>query len=230
MAKTVSPIEAIAGIKDGASIMFGGFMGCGNAHTTIKALAESGVKDLTMICNDASKPNGPDGEDYYGVAKLIHNRQVKKLIATHVGLNPEVAAQMNEGTLEVVLVPQGSLVEMIRAGGYGLGGVLTPTGIGTIVEEAEHVHSKIEIDGKFYLLEKPVRADFAFINGYKVDKAGNVWYKGTTRNFNQVMAMAADTVIAEADYIVEIGEIEPENVMTPGIVVDYIVERSMSNG
>jgi len=228
MAKIVSAKEAIAGIKDGASIMFGGFMGCGNAHTTIKALAESGVKNLTMICNDASMPNGPDGEDFYGVAKLIHNRQVKKLIATHVGLNPEVASQMNEGTLEVVLVPQGSLVEMIRAGGYGLGGVLTPTGIGTIVEDADHVHSKMEIDGKQYLLERPIRADYAFINGYKVDKLGNVWYKGTTRNFNQVMAMAADTVIAEADNLVEVGEIEPENVVTQSILVDYIVERSMS--
>ena len=228
MAKIVSAKEAVAGIKDGASIMFGGFMGCGNAHTAVKALAESGVKNLTMICNDASMPNGPDGEDFYGVAKLIHNRQVKKLIATHVGLNPEVAAQMNEGTLEVVLVPQGSLVEMIRAGGYGLGGVLTTTGIGTIVEDAEHVHSKIEIDGKQYLLERPIRADYAFINGYKVDKLGNVWYKGTTRNFNQVMAMAADTVIAEADNIVEVGDIEPENVVTQSILVDYIVERSMS--
>ncbi|MCL2565317.1 MAG: CoA transferase subunit A [Defluviitaleaceae bacterium] len=224
MAKVVTAKEAVAGIKDGASIMFGGFMGCGNAHVSVKALAESGVKNLTMICNDASMPNGPDGEDYYGVAKLIHNRQVKKLIATHVGLNPEVAQQMNEGTLEVVLVPQGSLVEMIRAGGYGLGGVLTSTGIGTIVEDAEHVHGKIEIDGKQYLIEKPVRADFAFINGYKVDKSGNMWYKGTTRNFNQVMAMAADTVIAEADILVEVGEIEPENVMTPGILVNYIVE------
>jgi len=230
MSKQVSAGEAIADIKDGASIMFGGFMGCGNAHEAIKALAESGVKDLIMICNDASMPNGPDGEDYYGVAKLIHNRQVKKLIATHVGLNPEVAQQMNEGTLEVVLVPQGSLVEMIRAGGYGLGGVLTPTGLGTIVEDGEHVHGKIEIDGKEYLIEKPIRADFAFINGYKVDKKGNVWYKGTTRNFNQVIAMAADCVIAEADNLVEIGEIEPENVMTPGILVDYIVEGGRSNG
>jgi len=224
MAKIVTAKEAIAGIKDGASIMFSGFMGCRNAHVTVKALAESGVKNLTMICNDASMPNGPDGDEHYGVAKLIHNRQVKKLIATHVGLNPEVAQQMNEGTLEVVLVPQGSLVEMIRAGGYGLGGVLTTTGIGTIVEDAEHVHGKIEIDGKQYLIEKPVRADFAFISGYKIDKLGNVWYKGTTRNFSQVMAMAADTVIAEADILVEVGEIEPENVMTPGILVDYIVE------
>ena len=230
MAKIVTAGEAIAGIKDGASIMFGGFMGCGNAHETVKALSLSGVKDLTMICNDASQPNGPDGEDFYGVAKLIHNRQVKKLIATHVGLNPEVAQQMNEGILEVVLIPQGSMVEMIRAGGYGLGGVLTTTGIGTIVEDAEHVHSKIEIDGKTYLLEKPIRADYAFINGYKVDKKGNMWYKGTTRNFNQVMAMAADVVIAEADHFVELGEIEPENVMTPGILIDYIVKGGRANG
>ena len=230
MVKTVLAAEAIASISDGAAIMCGGFMGCGSAHTVIKALSESGVKDITLICNDASYPNGPDGEDYYGVAKLIHNRQVKKLITSHVGLNPEVGRQMGEGTLEVVLVPQGSLVEMIRAGGYGLGGIITPTGLGTIVEEHAHVHGKVEIEGRTYLIEKPLRADFALINGYRIDKIGNVWYKGTTRNFNQVMAMACKTVIAEADCLVEVGEIEPENVMTPGILVDYIVERNMSNG
>jgi acetate CoA/acetoacetate CoA-transferase alpha subunit len=228
MSKIVSAKEAISGITDGAVIMFSGFMGCGNAHTVVKHLSESGVKDITMICNDASMPNGPDGDDFYGVAKLIHNRQVKKLISTHVGLNPEVAKQMNDGTLEVVLVPQGSFVEMIRAGGYGLGGVITPTGVGTLVEKDEHVHSKIEIDGKVYLVEKPLKADFAIISGYNIDKSGNIWYKGTTRNFSEVMAMAADTVIAEADNIVETGDIEPENVMTPGILVDYIVPSSHS--
>lgn len=230
MAKIVTIEEAVSKIPDGAVIMFGGFMGCGNAHNIIDALSNSGVKNITMICNDASMPNGPDGDEFYGVAKLIHNRQVKKLIASHVGLNPEVAQQMNEGVLELVLVPQGSLAEMIRAGGAGLGGVLTPTGIGTIVEDSEHVLGKTEIEGKSYLIEKPLRADISVINGFLADKNGNVWYKGTTRNFNQVMATAADLVILEADNIVEIGEIAPENVMTPGILVDYIVEGGRVNG
>ena len=222
MAKIVTPAEAARLVPAGASVMVGGFMGCGNPHKVLEELAALGTKDLTLICNDASKPNGPDGSEFYGVAKLIHNRQVKKLIATHVGLNPEVAAQMNEGILEVVLIPQGSMAEMIRAGGAGLGGVLTPTGLGTIVADADHVHSVIEIDGKKYLLERPIRADFALICGYLVDKNGNIWYKGTTRNFNHVMSTAADVVIAEAENLAEIGDILPENVITPGILVDYI--------
>ena len=178
-----------------------------------------------MISNDASMPGGPIGEDYYGVAKLVHNKQIKKLIATHVGLNPEVATQsMVDGTLEVQLIPQGSLAEMIRAGGGGLGGVLTPAGVGTIVEDSPYCLGKQTIDGRDYLLMKPIHADFAVICGAKIDKAGNVWYKGNTSNFNLVMATAADTVIAEAEEIVEIGEIEPENVRTYGVFVDYVVE------
>ena len=225
MPKFVSIEEAVKLIPDGATIMFGGFMGCGNAHKFIDALSKSGVKDLTMIGNDASMPGGPMGEDYYGVAKLIHNKQVKKLIATHVGLNPEVAQQsMQDGTLEVVLVPQGSLAEMIRADGAGLGGVLTPTGVGTIVEDSPFCLGKQTIDGKEYLLMKPIRADFALLNGHIIDKFGNIWYKGTTRNFNIVMATAADVVIAEADNVVEIGDIEPENVVTSGAFVNYIVD------
>lgn len=209
-------------VPAGATVMVGGFMGCGNPHGILRELAALGTGDLTIICNDASMPNGPDGEDHYGVAKLIHNRQVKKLIASHVGLNPEVAEQINDKTLEVVLIPQGSMVEMIRAGGAGLGGVLTPTGLGTIVEEAEHVHSIVNVDGRDYLLERPLRADVALLSGYRIDRKGNIWYKGTTRNFNQVMATAADHVIAEAEHLVEVGEIEAENVMTPGILVDYL--------
>lgn len=224
MDKLISLEKAVSLVKDGMTVMVGGFMGCGNPHKILDALSKSNVKDLTVICNDGSMPNGPDGSEMYGLAKLIHNRQLKKLIATHVGLNPEVAAQMNEGTLEVTLIPQGSLAEMIRAGGAGLGGVLTPTGFGTIVEEADHVHGVVEIDGKEFLLEKPIRADLALINGYKVDRLGNVWYKGTTRNFNQVMATAADTVIVEADNLVEIGGIEPENVVTGSVLVNYIVD------
>jgi acetate CoA/acetoacetate CoA-transferase alpha subunit len=129
---------------------------------------------------------------------------------------------MNNGTLEVVLVPQGSFAEMIRAGGAGLGGILTPTGLGTIIEEQDYVHSVVEIDGENYLLKKPLKADFALLGGYKADRAGNVWYKGTTRNFNLPMATAADTVIAEVEPIVDIGEIEPENAMTYGVLVDYV--------
>lgn len=222
MPKFVSVEEAVAQVKDGASIMVGGFMGCGSAHRFLAELANRDVRGLTVYCNDASMPNGPDGDAHYAVAKLVHNRQLAKLVTSHVGLNPEVAEQMAEGSLEVVLIPQGSLVEMIRAGGMGLGGVLTPTGVGTIVEEADHVHAKVEIDGRVYLLEKPLRADFALICGYKIDRAGNVWYKGTTRNFNEVMALAADVVIAEAEQIVETGEIAPEDVVTPGILVDYV--------
>ncbi len=225
MAKFITIEEAVALIPDGASIMFGGFMGCGNAHKIVDALSKSGKGNFTMISNDASMPGGPMGEDYYGVAKLIHNRQIKHLIATHVGLNPEVAQQMNEGFLKVDLIPQGSLAEMIRASGAGLGGVLTPTGFGTIVQDyKDYVHSVQEIDGRKYLLMKPLHADFAIISGNQIDKAGNVWYKGTTRNFNLVMATAADVVIAEADHVVELGGIEPENVMTSGVFVSYVVD------
>lgn len=224
MAKVITLQEALAFIPEGATIMFGGFMGCGSAHTVIDGLAKSGKGNFTVICNDAAMPGGPLGEDYYGIAKLVHNKQIKRLIATHVGLNPEVAEQVNTGELELTLIPQGSMAEMIRAGGAGLGGVLTPTGVGTIVEEGWHVHSKIEINEQQYLVEKPLRADIAVICGYQIDKSGNIWYKGSTRNFNMVMATAADLVIAEADHVVEIGTIEPENVVTSGVFVNYIVE------
>lgn len=223
MAKIITPQQAAELIPDGASVMFGGFMGCGNAHKTIAEMAKLGRKGMTLISNDASMQKGPDGSDFYGVAKLVHNKQFDKAIASHVGLNPEIAEQMNAQTLDVTLIPQGSLVEMIRAGGAGLGGILTPTGYGTIVQDAPHVHSIVEIDGSPYLLEKPIKADFALLCGFKVDRAGNIWYKGTTRNFSVAMATAAKTVIVEAENLVEIGEIEPENVMTQGILVDYIV-------
>ena len=199
-------------IPDGATIMYGGFLGCGSAHHIIEALAQKGTKDLTIIGNDCGMATGPNGEEFYGVAKLVHNHQVKHVIATHVGMTPDVGTQgMVDKTLTVDLIPQGTLAEMIRAGGAGLGGVLTPTGVGTIVE-----------DSPFCL--KPIRADFALINGYLVDKFGNIWYKGTTRNFNIVMATAADVVIAEADNVVEIGDIQPENVVTSGAFVNYIVD------
>ena len=225
MPKFISIEEAVKLIPDGATVMFGGFMGCGNAHRFIDALSKSGVKDLTYIGNDGVCPGGPMGEEYYGAAKLIHNKQVSRMIASHVGLNPEVAQQsMVDGTLEVTLIPQGSLAEMIRAGGAGLGGVLTPTGVGTIIEESPLCLGKQTIDGKDYLLMKTLHADFAVIGGAKIDRYGNVWYKGSSQNFNIVMATAADVVIAEAEEIVEIGDIAPEDVRTPGIFVDYVVE------
>jgi len=214
LSKVVTVTEALLKIKDGMTIMCGGFLGLGAPNKFLLALSQTGVKELTIICNDGSKPG-------MGLAHLITNGQVKKLIATHIGVNPEVGKKMNAGELEVTLVPQGSLAEMIRAGGAGLGGILTPTGFGTIVAEGKQT---IVVDGKNYLLEKPLRADVALINGCKVDKAGNIWYRGTARNFNVVMATAADFVIAEADNVVEIGSIEPENVVTPGILVDYIVD------
>jgi acetate CoA/acetoacetate CoA-transferase alpha subunit len=224
MAKIISIEEAIAKVPNGASIMFGGFMGCGNAHKLIDALSKSGKSGFTMICNDGSMPGGPLGEEFYGVAKLIHNHQIKKLIATHVGLNPEVAQQMNAGTMEVCLIPQGSMAEMIRAGGAGLGGVLTPTGVGTIIEQNEFCIEKKNVKGRDYLLMAPLHADFAFVTANKIDKVGNMWYKGDTRNFNTVMATAADCVIAEAENLVEIGDIAPEEVVTSGAYVNYIVD------
>ena len=225
MAKIISLEEAVALIPDGASIMFGGFLGCGSAHKIIEALAKKGTKDLTIIGNDCGMATGPNGEEFYGTAKLVHNHQVKRVIATHVGMTPDVGTHgMVDKTLQVDLVPQGSLAEMIRAGGAGLGGVLTPTGVGTIVEDSPLCMGKQTINGRDYLLMQPVRADFAIICGHTVDKFGNIWYKGTTRNFNTVMATAADVVIAEAEHLVEIGQIEPENVVTSGAFVNYIVD------
>lgn len=212
--KVVSLEDAIGRVRDGMTVMSGGFMGCGNPHHLVAGLLEAGVRDLTLICTDASRTG-------YGVAQLVEQRRLRKLVASHVGLNPAVAAQMNAGELEVELVPQGTLAERIRAGGAGLGGVLTPTGLGTPVADGKPV---IEVDGRAYLLERPIRADVALITGYRIDLLGNVWYRGTTRNFNTVMATAADLVIAEADHLVAVGTIPPEDVVTPGVLVDLIVE------
>ncbi|WP_186567627.1 3-oxoacid CoA-transferase subunit A [Lawsonibacter celer] len=225
MAKIISVEEAVSMIPDGASIMFGGFLGCGSAHHIIEALAASGKKDLTIIGNDCGMATGPNGIEFYGMAKLVHNHQVKRVIATHVGMTPDVGTQgMVDKTLQVDLVPQGSLAEMIRAGGAGLGGVLTPTGVGTIVEESPLCLGKQTIEGRDYLLMKALKADIALVNAHYVDKAGNMWYKGTTRNFNTVAATAANIVICEADHLVEVGDIEPENVVTPGAYINYIVD------
>lgn len=209
--------EAVACIKDGATIMVGGFMACGTPEILIDALVETGVKNLTIICNDAGVPGR-------GVGKLLTNGQIKTLIASHVGLNPEVAQRMNTDVqgdkLECILVPQGTLAERIRAGGAGLGGFLTPTGVGTIVAEGKQV---INVDGRDYLLEKPLKADVALIRGSITDKFGNTTYNGTTRTFNPMMATAADYVIVGTCEIVEIGAIDPNNVVTSRIFVDAIV-------
>lgn len=214
MAKIISLEEAAALVPDGATVMIGGFMGCGNPHTLVDALLARGVKDLTIIAADAGKTG-------YGLGRLVDAHRAKKLIVSHVGLNPNVAKQMNEGTLEVTLLPQGTLAECIHAGGAGLGGVLTPTGLGTTVAEGKQT---LFLQGKEYLVEEALHAEIALICGCWVDRKGNVWYKGATKNFNQLMAMAADLVICEADHIVEPGAIKPENVATPGIFVDYIVQ------
>lgn len=209
--------EAVSMIQDGATIMVGGFMVCGTPEILIDALVRKNVKNLTIICNDAGVPNG-------GVGKLIANGQVKTLIASHVGLNPEVAQRMNtevaEDKLECILVPQGTLAERIRAASTGLGGILTPTGVGTIVAEGKQI---LTVDGKEYLLELPLKADFAFIRGSITDKFGNTTYNGTTQNFNPLMAGAAEHVIVGACKIVEVGEIDPNTVVTTGIFVDTIV-------
>ena len=201
--------EAAAMIPNGATIMCGGFLACGQARAIVKELVALGTKDLTLIANDMGRAVGPKGEEFFGIAELIHNHQVKRVIATHVGMTPEVGQQNTEGTLEVNLLPQGTLAECIRAGGAGLGGVLTPVGIDTLVEESPFCLGRKTVEGKDYLLMKPIHADFALLGTYKCDEFGNCWYKGTMRNFNVVMATAADTVIAETEYLVPVGEIEP---------------------
>ncbi|SHH38352.1 butyryl-CoA:acetoacetate CoA-transferase alpha subunit [Caloranaerobacter azorensis DSM 13643] len=211
--KLISVEQAVDYIKDGMTVMIGGFLGVGSPNKIIDALVKKGVKDLTLIANDTAFPE-------VAIGKLIVNKQIKKVIASHIGTNKETGRQMTEGETEVELIPQGTLAERIRAAGAGLGGILTPTGIGTVVEEGKR---KIEIDGKEYLLELPLKADIALIKGAKVDKNGNVYYRNSARNFNPIMAMAADLVIVEAEEIVEIGEIDPNEVITPGIFVDYIV-------
>ena len=213
MNKIKSIDEVMEYIKDDMTIMVGGFMGVGTPEFIIDAIVKKNVKNLTIIANDTGFPDR-------GVGKLVVNKQVKKVIASHIGLNPETGKQMNSGELIVELVPQGTLVEQIRCGGAGIGGFLTETGIGTIVEEGKQ---KIKAQDKEYLLELPLRADLAILGGSIVDKQGNVFYNASTRNFNPLMATAADHVIVGAERIVEVGELDPNHVMTPGIFVDYIV-------
>ena len=213
MTKVIGFEDAICKIENGMTIMVGGFIGCGAPGQLLEEVYRKEVKDLTLIANDT----GILGD---ALSQLIVHRCVRKLIATHIGTNKETGRQMSAGELEVNLVPQGTLVEQIRAVGAGLGGILTLTGIGTIVEEGKQ---KLVVNGTEYLLELPIRANVALLNAYKADKAGNLVYRRAARNFNPVMAMAADLVIAQVDHIVEVGDIDPDEVMTPGIFVDYLV-------
>jgi acetate CoA/acetoacetate CoA-transferase alpha subunit len=200
-------------IPDGASLMIGGFMAVGTPERVIDEIVRQNKRDLTVIANDTAAPGR-------GIGKLISTKRVRRIIVSHIGLNPETQRQMMAGEIEVELVPQGTLIERIRAGGHGLGGVLTPTGIGTQVELNKQ---KIKVDGKDYLLEVALRADFALVHAFLVDYLGNLSYALTARNFNPVIAMAADTVIANADNIVPTGVISPDHVITPAPVVDYLI-------
>jgi acetate CoA/acetoacetate CoA-transferase alpha subunit len=211
--KTVSVEEAIALIPDGSSLMVGGFMGVGTPERLIDELVRQGRRDLAIIANDTALPGR-------GIGKLVTAGLVAKTTASHIGLNPETQQQMIAGKMAVDLIPQGTLIERIRAGGFGLGGVLTPTGVGTVVEEGKR---RIDLDGKSYLLETALRADFALVHAFLADYTGNLSYALTARNFNPVIAMAADTVIVTAEHIVPVGVISPDHVVTPAAVVDYLV-------
>jgi acetate CoA/acetoacetate CoA-transferase alpha subunit len=211
--KTVSLQDAVALIPDGATLMVGGFCAVGTPERLMDELVRQGKRNLTVITNDPGLPG-------VGVGKLVTAGLLRKVIVSHIGLNPETQQQMLAGKLEVELVPQGTLIERIRSGGFGLGGILTPTGVGTLAEKDKR---KIEVNGKEYLLETALRADFALVHAFVADYIGNLTYVLTARNFNPVIAMAADTVIVTADHVVPVGVIAPDQVATPAPVVDYIV-------
>lgn len=214
MSKFITVEEAVSKVKSGMTVMIGGFLAVGTPNRIVEALSKSDVKDLTIIANDTAYPDK-------GIGLLITNKQVKKVIASHIGTNANTIQQFNDKELVVEFSPQGTLAERIRCGGAGLGGVLTPTGLGTVIEEGKE---KVTVDGKEYLLEKPLHADIALIGANICDETGNAIYKGTTQNFNPMMATAADVVIVEAQEVVKTGAISMEQVHTPGIFVDYIVK------
>lgn len=214
MKKLSTVDQAIAKLDDGMTLMIGGFLGVGTPEELIDAIVEKNIKDLTIICNDTSFPDK-------GIGKLIVNKSVKKVITSHIGTNPETGRQMNEKEIEVVLSPQGTIAEQVRAAGSGLGGVITPTGVGTVVEEGKQT---ITLKGRKYLIEEPLHADVALIRAKQADEKGNLVYELSARNFNPLMAMAADTVIVQADEIVKKGTIDPDHVHTPHIFVNMIVE------
>jgi len=216
MNKIISFEEAVAKIKDGMTIMIGGFLSVGTANKMVDGIVESNVKNLTIVCNDTAFADK-------GLGKLIANKQVDKVITSYIGANSASIEQMNNGELVVEFSPQGTLAERVRAGGAGLGGVLTPTGLGTVVAEGKDI---ITVDGKEFILEKPLRADVSLIGASMSDTHGNLTYRGTSQNFNPLMATAADIVIVEAESIVEIGTFKPEEVKTPSIYVDFIVKAN----
>ena len=211
--KRITLAELRPHLRDGMTILFGGFMAIGTPERIVREILASGIKDLTLIGNDT-------GSGGTGVGVLVEQRRVKKVIATHIGLHPETGRQMMAGEMEVELTPQGTLAERIRCGGAGLGGVLTPTGVGTIVEEGK---MKLTLEGRDYLLERPIRADLAILKAHKADTKGNLIYQRSARNFNPLMAMAADFVVAEVDELVEAGALDPEMVVTPGVLVDALI-------
>lgn len=213
MKNIISAEDAVSKIKDGMTLMIGGFMAGGTPLSIVTALSQTNVKNLTVICNDTAFPDK-------GIGLLIKNKQVKKVITSHIGTNPLTIEQFNNKEIEVEFVPQGSLAEKIRAAGAGLGGILTPTGLGTVVENGKQ---KISVNGKEFLLETPLKADIALIGATKGDKEGNLFYRGTTQNFNPLMATAAEIVIAELNELVDTGNIEPEHVHTSGIFIDFLV-------
>jgi acetate CoA/acetoacetate CoA-transferase alpha subunit len=211
--QTIALDQAIEMIPNGSSLMIGGFMGVGTPERVMDEIVRQGKHDLTVIANDTASPK-------VGIGKLIHAKLLRRIIVSHIGLNPETQQQMMSGQLEVQLVPQGTLIERIRAGGYGLGGVLTPTGVGTIVEDGKQ---QIELDGRKYLVEIALRADFALVHAFLADYLGNLSYALTARNFNPIISMAAAKVISQADHIVPVGVISPDHVVTPAALVDYVI-------
>ncbi|WP_312562240.1 acetate CoA-transferase subunit alpha [Anaerospora sp.] len=215
MNKVTTIAQALESVKDGMTVMIGGFLGVGTPELLVDALITKGITDLTVIANDTAFADK-------GIGKLVANRRLQKVIVSHIGTNPETGRQMNAGELQVELVPQGTLAERIRAGGAGLGGILTPTGLGTIVAEGKAI---INIDGREYLLEKYLKADVALLKAHTADSAGNLLFHRSARNFNPLMAMSADVVIVQVENIVEAGQIDPDQVITPGIVVDWIVQE-----
>jgi acetate CoA/acetoacetate CoA-transferase alpha subunit len=213
--KTISVQNAVAMIPAEATLMIGGFMGVGTPEPLIDEIVNQKKGDLTVIANDTAAPG-------IGIGKLVNAGLLRRVIVSHIGLNPETQKQMLAGSLQVDLVPQGTLAERIRAGGFGLGGILTPTGIGTAVEEGKQT---IAVGGRDYLLEPALRADFALVHAFVADYLGNLAYALTARNFNPLMAMAADTVVVQAETIVPVGVVAPDHVMTPAPVVDFLVAK-----
>lgn len=205
--------DATGFFRDGMTIMVGGFMGIGTPSRLVEALLESGVRGLTLIANDTAFVDT-------GIGPLIVNGRVRKVIASHIGTNPETGRRMISGEMDVVLVPQGTLIEQIRCGGAGLGGFLTPTGVGTVVEEGKQT---LTLDGKTWLLERPLRADLALIRAHRCDTLGNLTYQLSARNFNPLIALAADITLVEPDEQVETGELQPDHIVTPGAVIDHII-------